>query len=214
METDLTGNYPLLLDGEEVGALTVSRDGLYWVFDARCTPRTELVRLSVFGEDGEGYLGVMEPCGEKLVLTKRLSKRAIAGFPSAITHAGARGTQVASSESDSPLESESSANSGDDAPPDEAKPPSIPASLPPGLDWLPCPCPCSLFSSLPEKCAFGEARGARFALCGERTYLAVPSDEAAALRLARPAFFCEADFSGEHFLICALDDGRLIRSFA
>lgn len=210
MGTDLTGNYPLILDGGEAGTLTVSRDGLYWVFDARSAPRAELVRLSVFGEDGEGYLGVMEPCGEKLVLTKRLSRNALAGFPTAITHAGERGTREAGVEASSPLAAADGGNSGDDAPPDEAKPPSRALSVPPGLRWLPCPNPCSLFSSLPEKCAFGGVHGALFASDGERTCLAVPAGEAPPLE--PPAFFCEANFSGKPYRVCVLEDGRLLRS--
>lgn len=210
METDLTGNYPLILDGGETGTLTVSRDGLYWVFDARSAPRAELVRLSVFGEDGEGYLGVMEPCGEKLVLTKRLSRNALAGFPTAITHAGARGAAEAQIEVSVPPVAAAGNESGDDAPPDEAKPPSFDFSVPPGLRWLPCPNPCSLFSSLPEKCAFGGVGGALFASDGARTYLAAPSD--AIPQLEPSIFLCATIFSGKSYLVCVLEDGRLLRS--
>lgn len=212
MERDLTGNYPIVFDGTEAGTLTVSRDGLYWVFDARCAPRTELVRLSVFGEDGEGYLGVMEPCGEALVLTKRLSRNALAGFPAAITHAGAQGAQAGASESSIPLAADNPRDDGEENPPDEAKPPSSDLTLPLDLKWLPCPNPCSLFASLPEKCAFGEVRGALFAAHGERTYLAAPYAAAAGLPFERPVFFCEANISGRHYGICALEEGRMIRS--
>ena len=39
MEFDLSGTYPIILEGEEAGELCVERDGPYWVFDAKCARR-------------------------------------------------------------------------------------------------------------------------------------------------------------------------------
>lgn len=212
MEFDLTGNYPILLGGEETGTLTVSRDGLYWVFDAKCAPREELVRLMVFGADGSGYLGVMEPCGSSLVLTRRLSRSALAGYPTSITHAGEREDASAAVGSASPPESDYSGKEGRIIPTDEAKPPSFPVYIPPALSWLPCPCPCSLFSSPLEKSAFGSVRGALSARDNERTFLAVPVDAAAAMPYGATPFLFQAKFSGKLYLICIVENGKIIRS--
>lgn len=213
MEIDLTGSYPIVLNGEETGTLSVTRDGLYWVFDAKCAPRAELVRLTVFGGDGEGYLGVMEPCGDALVLTKRLSRAALAGFPSAVTHAGNRG-EAADATVQSPPSTEAEASGGDADPQNEDKPPSGGASLPPAVRWLPCPCPCSLFSGLVEKSALGAVRGARFAQWDGRTLLAVPLQAAAALPYGLVPFLYQAKISRETVLICVIEDGKAVRSLA
>ena len=58
----MSEEYPVVLDGETVGTLSVTRDGLLWVYDVRCTAPEGLVRLSVYGEK-EGYLGVLLPDG-------------------------------------------------------------------------------------------------------------------------------------------------------
>lgn len=87
MEHELTGCYPIILDGNETGRLTVSREGLFWHFEAECTLREELLRLSVYGEGSEGYLGVMEPRDGMLRLSKKLSRSGVDCFPTAISYA-------------------------------------------------------------------------------------------------------------------------------
>lgn len=91
MEYDFSGNYPLILAGETAGEVKVSREGVYWSFEANCEKREELVRLSVYGEGKEGYLGIMEPAAEELRLSRRLSRANMKGFPGQITHGGQRG---------------------------------------------------------------------------------------------------------------------------
>lgn len=91
MEFDLSGNYPLILAGVAAGEVKVSREGLYWNFEANCEKQEELVRLSVYGEGKEGYLGLMEPAGEQLRLSRKLSRAAMKGFPQIITHGGQKG---------------------------------------------------------------------------------------------------------------------------
>lgn len=164
MEIDLTGSYPIVLNGEETGTLSVTRDGLYWVFDAKCAPRAELVRLTVFGGDGEGYLGVMEPCGDALVLTKRLSRAALAGFPSAVTHAGNRG-EAADATVQSPPSAEAEAPGEDTDPQNEDKPPSGGASLHRLYAGFPVRVPARCFPGLLKKVRWARS-GARASRSG------------------------------------------------
>ena len=51
----------------------------------------ELVRLSVYGEGAEGYLGVMGPRDGELYLSKKLSRSAVSGFPGSISFAARAG---------------------------------------------------------------------------------------------------------------------------
>jgi hypothetical protein len=91
MEIELTGTYPIIIGGENTGQVNISREGLFWVFEAKCAMQEELVRLSVYGDGREGYLGVMSPEGEGLTLQKKLSRTAVAEFPSKIEFAGLKG---------------------------------------------------------------------------------------------------------------------------
>lgn len=211
MEIELAGSYPILLNRAEAGTLTVAQDGLFWVFDAKCAMQTELVRLSVFGEGGEGYLGIMEPCGDSLVLTKRLSRASLAGFPLTITHAGVHG-EAAASVIEAPQKTEIVAVNADDAPLDENKPPSQQRISPPNsFVWRPCPCPCALVSGLAEKAALGSVRGSFFAQDGERTYIAVPVEAASAMPYESIPFLYQTNFDEKNFLICVVADGKIIR---
>lgn len=87
MELELSGCYPIILDGEDTGQVSVSREGLFWRFEARCKMREELLRLSVYGQGAEGYLGVMEPVDGELWLSKKLSRNGLSGFPPVISYA-------------------------------------------------------------------------------------------------------------------------------
>lgn len=80
-------DYPLMLKGEAFGLLSVEKQGLYTVMEAR-TPEAEgLVRLWVQGEGKEAYLGVMQPCEGGLCLKRRLSRMEMAAFPGKIERA-------------------------------------------------------------------------------------------------------------------------------
>ncbi len=87
----MTETYPLILNSETVGTLQVTKQGLLTEFRARCADPGQLVRLSVFGEGKEGYLGVMEPEGGELHLCRRLSRAAMEGFPEHISYASLAG---------------------------------------------------------------------------------------------------------------------------
>jgi hypothetical protein len=87
----MTDTYPLILESETKGSLQVTKQGLITEFIARCPDPGRLVRLSVFGEGKEGYLGVMEPEGGELRLCRRFSRAAMAGFPETISYASEAG---------------------------------------------------------------------------------------------------------------------------
>lgn len=67
---------PILYENKPVGTLTAARDGLYTVYTAACTVEgVTRLRLSVYGEDKEAYLGLMLPDGAGgLSLRKRLTR--------------------------------------------------------------------------------------------------------------------------------------------
>lgn len=91
MDIELTGTYPIIIDGRETGEVSVTREGLFWCFNAKSEMFQDIVRLSVFGEDGEGYLGVMSPENDTLTLHKKLSRTTLASFPKSIDHCGKKG---------------------------------------------------------------------------------------------------------------------------
>ena len=83
--------YPLMIDGTQTGEVTLRKEGGWTVVDVRCAPLDGIVRVSVYGEAREGYLGVLAPEGEGLALHRRLSRSALREFPAQITHAGRAG---------------------------------------------------------------------------------------------------------------------------
>ena len=91
MEEELTGNYPIIINNENVGELNISKAGAFWRFSAKCRYSDEMIRLFVYGGGAEGYLGLMEPCEGQLKLEKKLSRSAMTTFPKHISHAGRRG---------------------------------------------------------------------------------------------------------------------------
>ena len=76
---------PILYENKPVGTLTAEPDGLYMVYHGVCTvPELRRLRLSVFGENKEAYLGLMLPDGEgRLTLRKRLSRMERSRLPEA-----------------------------------------------------------------------------------------------------------------------------------
>ena len=82
---------PIRLDGAVKGTLTVTREGLITLFEARCEDPGRLVRLSVYGGGKEGYLGVMGPERGALSLARRISRTGMSGFPEKIEYAAEAG---------------------------------------------------------------------------------------------------------------------------
>lgn len=94
----MSETYPVLINGEKKGTLTVSREGLVTRFDAKCEDPGTLVRLSVYGGGREGYLGVMTPENGVLTLHRKLTRAALAAFPAEIEFAAEAGRKTAAPE--------------------------------------------------------------------------------------------------------------------
>lgn len=227
MENEITGIYPIIFDGIKAGELTVAREGLFWIFDAKCEMRDEVVRLSVFGNDGEGYLGVMEPNGPVLTLKKKLSRSSLASFPKTITHCGRKGesgldesgssaiSENVQGEENYPLIHNSEENNAESFPPDENRPPPARQISPPvrfdELTWMPCPCPCSLFCGIEEKSICGYITGAFAAFEGERVFLAVPESVTAEFPSNNIIHFLyEIEILDEIYKVCIIEEGKSI----
>ena len=67
---------PILYQNKPVGTLSAVQDGLYTVYSGTCdVPGLRRLRLSVYGEDREAYLGLMLPDrASRLTLRKRLTR--------------------------------------------------------------------------------------------------------------------------------------------
>ena len=85
-------DYPLMIDGNDAGTLSVSEEGLYTCFEAHAGEHDGLVRLWVCGGGECAYLGVMQPWSGGLYLRRRLSRRELKGFPAQIEYAADRGS--------------------------------------------------------------------------------------------------------------------------
>jgi len=231
MEIEISGSYPIILDGETTGEVTVTREGLFWSFDAKCELRSEIVRLSVYGDGREGYLGIMEPFGDMLKLTKKFSRNALSEFPTNISHAGEKG------EADS-IETEVFISHPELAAPpqysgefpryyynreetpiivplEDNKPPPFVLLPPPEqineLEWLPCPMPCSLFSGIKQKKVCSYITGAYIAHEGEDQLLAIPEDIALTFLDSSAFHFVDKIYiSGNLYLICRIKHGKSV----
>ena len=233
MDIELSGNYPIILEGETVGELTVAREGLFWSFDAKCETQKEIIRLSVYGEGREGYLGIMEPVGDMLKLTRKFSRAALTSFPLAITHAGIKGESDELDMNEDLAETNPNDSETDDtgsySPPEEELTPNIECSsplensIPPpeacsrphynfsDLEWHPCPVPCSLFSGIEEKKLCRFISGAFSAREDDSLFLAVPNDALELLSESNPFhFFEQLIISGEKYHICKIKHGKSI----
>ena len=87
----MEGKYPIMIDDALAGTLEVTKKGAMTVFDARCRGTDALLRLSVYGDDGEGYLGVMVPEDGEMRLRRSMSPLSMKGFPEEIVAAGPAG---------------------------------------------------------------------------------------------------------------------------
>ena len=84
-------DYPLMIDGNEAGTLSVNEEGLYTCFEAHAGEHDGLVRLWVCGGGECAYLGVMQPWSGGLYLRRRLSRRELKDFPAQIEYAADQG---------------------------------------------------------------------------------------------------------------------------
>ena len=67
--------YPVLEGKQAAGELTVSGESLYTVFDVSCAKREGLWCAWAVGETGSLRIGVLEPEGDRLHITRRFSQR-------------------------------------------------------------------------------------------------------------------------------------------
>jgi len=234
MDIEITGSYPIILDGETVGELTVTRQGLFWSFEAECEPRREIVRLSVYGDGSEGYLGTMEPIGDMLKLTKKFSRAALREFPEKISYAGQKGeleyiipeapamydepSEILGRDGGFPLFRANRPDDDAQSPPENHNPP-FEVPLSPllnisELEWHPCAVPCSLFTGLDEKRACRYISGAFVAKDNDVHLLAVPEEIALTLPDTNAIRFVdEIIFSDSVYLICRIKQGKSVSEF-
>ena len=90
--------YPIIINGKQQGKLRLYKQGNKTVFDAFCPYLSGLIRLSVFGEEGEGYLGVMQPGNGGMHLRRMLSMAEMRAFPGQIEYAGIKGSKPRNTE--------------------------------------------------------------------------------------------------------------------
>lgn len=79
--------YPLLINGERAGSLSVTREGLYTLMEAWTDKCGELTRVWIHGGGRQQYLGVMQPWSGGLYLKRKLSRRELESFPTVIEFA-------------------------------------------------------------------------------------------------------------------------------
>lgn len=237
MENDIEGTYPIIIDGVQTGKMTVTREGLFWNFDAKSGMREEIIRLYVYGDGNEGYLGVMEPFGDTLKLTKKFSRSALSTFPHTITHAGTKNesmlpeTQVeaqATTVPDSPPDVVSAVESSsrmplpyeyDDfgtrnVPQENEKPPPQSSNFfspESGSIWRPCAIPCSLFTGIKEKQLCSYMSGCLISNYEDATLLAVPESSAIKIPDNNVIHFLSSSILlGKNYLICKIEHGKSI----
>lgn len=102
----MQGEYDIMLGNESIGKLSVRPDRGYTLFSARCKMINGLLRLSVYGEGREGYLGIAVPKDGELCLEKRLSPAAMRGFPDVIETAGQAGQNISSEKQEAATDTE------------------------------------------------------------------------------------------------------------
>lgn len=84
--------YPLMINGVRRGAVRVTQEGLYTVFEAEAEGTEETpVRLALYGGGEEGYLGVMQPWSGGMFLRRRMSRTELAKMPREIEYAAPAG---------------------------------------------------------------------------------------------------------------------------
>lgn len=72
---------PIYIDGCRAGTLTIRRQSSLTRMDVRLADPGRVVRLRVYGEAGEFYLGVPAPEGGELRLTRRFTPAEMRRFP-------------------------------------------------------------------------------------------------------------------------------------
>lgn len=90
--------YPITIENRPCGTLTERAEGLYTVFRADCPARPGLIRLWLHGGGQSACLGLLSPRGDRLVLTRRLSRQARSAYPRVIERVSDRPEDAAPAE--------------------------------------------------------------------------------------------------------------------
>ncbi len=77
-------DYPIYIQGKPCGTLFERDAGLYTVFEADCPRQSGLVRLWLHGGGQSALLGLLAPDGDRLRLSRRLSRREREALPPVI----------------------------------------------------------------------------------------------------------------------------------
>ena len=192
------GVYPLLLDGERAGEVRVSAEGAWTVFSVDCAMRPDIVRVSVYGEGREGYLGVLAPEGERLTLCRRLSPGALREFPAQIEYAAGAGQpmergETAVSQEEPPEPETATAGRDDPGTPHETEaPPEEKDASPPGIEDL-------YWYASPD--------GALVCFDGAENLIALPSGDG---RIPAGGGGWQKTIEGRAYMVFRTKDGRLV----
>lgn len=198
--------YPIMIDGELAGKLTVERQGARTVFDAECRPLQGVVRISVYGGGKEGPLGVLAPGADgKLRLHKSLSRNAMREFPGEIERAERSGMEPMP-ESEEETEQAQGAGTphgdtssegepdtdvpGEDVPEEKTKSEAPAPAEQEGLFWY----------SSPD--------GALVCFDGAQTLLALPEGDP---RIPTDAAGEQRSIEGRNYVVFRTRDGRIVR---
>ena len=185
------GVYPLLLDGERTGEVSVSVEGAWTVFSVTSEMRPGVIRVSVYGGEREGYLGVLAPEGEGLSLRRRLSRSALRDFPAQITYAARAGQPCKQTEPEA--ETAPEAPEAEPEPAKKSAPPEEKEEAPPGMEDL-------YWYASPD--------GALVCFDGTENLIALPPDDP-----RRPAGGggWPKTIEGRDYVVYRTRDGRLLR---
>ena len=82
--------FPIYIDDREAGLLRMEKCGPYTVFRGEMEDVGRLVRLFLYGEKGDMYLGIPEPEEGKLVLLRRMTAWEMRAFPKKAEYAAER----------------------------------------------------------------------------------------------------------------------------
>jgi len=99
------GRFPVMLEGQVAGELTAELQGVWTVLTVRCGFRPGILRLSLYGDGREFYLGVPAPEEGALVLRRRLSPaeaKKLPGTVDAVEEAGKLSSYRAAAEAPVP----------------------------------------------------------------------------------------------------------------
>jgi len=181
----LDGVYPVIIDGELMGKLTVTARSGRTAFDAVCKPMEGVVRISVYGGGREGRLGVLTPAGDGLALHKVLTRNDIMQFPAEIASVERSGREC-------PRPSEASAPQTEQRKNDVGEPPA-PQDLP----------------AEEEQRWYSSPDGALVCFNGKRSLIALPVGDA---RIPAGCGGLRKTVDGKEYIVYITQNGRIVQA--